>query len=555
MDWCGPDLLVDLQPALPAEGDIADEAFSLAHGHEQLSPTDNQQADLALPAAAAAAAAASPHHRHQLRLPSFDLLGIAAPHPDRFHPATALRGFSPVGAGPLSKPEDPLHAQSPPRPGPERERKSYEQSIDLLTPPPDPSVNYWGSFAHVRAAAMDSPPDHSDRAKSLTPPSNPAADLAIRPGPPSDDDDGDEADDDESWLHESLRAIVANLDSAGACNSSVKVLSHALPCPSPTGQAFPRIIQAIHEAIPPRSTVWINVFHAVPGRFNMADLPTSPPSTPGPVIGGDDYFTTKVFDSAVPVTNYEGDAKVLRSPRPAVAPGTVDVSIVERYIPPTSASEFAGLFSTNGSRSLLLDRFVELSPDNGTLIFLYPTKTGAKTFTSEYLGPILDPILRAMHVVHDLSADLGASLGRMQAVNHLYEYEDMAERLRAFCHRLSNENTSLDRFNGARTSFSVVHSEKKQVRLGRKEWASDWWIKQEKPRVRAAVSKYFRMAQKVPADAEIMPTNLIQEILDGVNHKQYEYGEPSNGVEVGIFVIKRSSGSGSGSGSSPSSGS
>jgi len=53
-----------------------------------------------------------PAHKHNLRLPSFDALGIAAPHPDR-KSANLENLFTPLGAGPLSKPEDPLHSSSP----------------------------------------------------------------------------------------------------------------------------------------------------------------------------------------------------------------------------------------------------------------------------------------------------------------------------------------------------------------------------------------------------------------------------------------------------------
>ncbi|GME33229.1 hypothetical protein GTA08_BOTSDO10997 [Neofusicoccum parvum] len=489
-----------------------------------------------------------------LRLPSFDLLGIAVPHPDRFQP-DADRFFSPVGAGPLSKPDDPLHARSPqpaqpaeivdhrPLPSPrlaEKDQPASEQYTTLPTPPPDLGANYWGSSSHVRTTAMDSParsdPERTVPAvvPQLTAP--PAAESSEDPLAQPQSSEGNSA---FPWLYESLQTIMADLGAVTGSSNSIRILSHALPCPSPSGQAFPHIINALHEAIPPASTVWINVFHAVPGRFNMADLPTSPPSTPGPPVGGEDYFTTKVFDSAVQVTDYEGEVKAARSPRPVVPPGSVDVSIVERYIPPTSPSEFAGLYSTSGSRSLLLDRLAELSPDHGTLLFVYPTRTGGRTFMKDYLGPVLDPILRFMHVVHDLSADLGSSLGHMAAVEHLHEFEDMKRRLGTFLHQLNSGKTS-ERFKLAGSNFTIVYAKKQEARLARDVWANDWWIKQEKPRVRTAVSKYFRLAHKLPPEDQVMPTNLIQEILDGVASKPYELGEPKKGVEVGVFVIRRS---------------
>ncbi|KAB2578794.1 Deacetylase complex subunit [Lasiodiplodia theobromae] len=482
-----------------------------------------------------------------LRLPSFDLLGIAAPHPDRFQP-DAARFFEPVGAGPLSKPDDPLHARSPtatrsseivdklPLPSP-RLAKKDQPATTLPTPPPDLGANYWGNISHVRTTAMESPArsDPERTSPGIVPqpvvvpaPQHPPAETAPR-----------ESDRAFGWLDDGLQTIIADLGAVTGSSNFVRILSHALPCPSPKGQAFPQIIQALHQAIPPASTVWINVFHAVPGRFSMADLPTSPPSTPGPPVGGEDYFTTKVFDSAVQVTDYEGEVKAARSPRPVVPPGSVDVSIVERYIPPTSPSEFAGLYSTSGSRSLLLDRLAEISIDHGHLLFIYPTRTGGRAFMNSYLGPVLDPILRSMHVVHDLSADLGSSLGHMAAVEHLHEFEDMYRRLGTFLHHLNNGRTS-DRFKLAGSHFSIVYAKKQEARLSREVWASDWWIKQEKPRVRDAVSKYFRLAHKLPPEDRVMPTALIQELLDGVAAKPYEFGEPKKGVEVGVFVIRRS---------------
>jgi len=100
----------------------------------------------------------------------------------------------------------------------------------------------------------------------------------------------------------------------------------------------------------------------------------------------------------------------------------------------------------------------------------------------------------------------------------------------------------LQKFHSKKAAFSVVHASRQEVILPRNVWARDWWVKQEKPRVRDAVAKYFRIAHKLPADSETMPTNLIQEILNGVTTKAYENGEPARGIEVGVFVIRKSDG-------------
>lgn len=110
---------------------------------------------------------------HNLRLPSFDVLGIAAPHPDRF-PLTPSHSFSSttVGAGPLSKPEDPLHALSPPLDhyhqadtatdapitSPRAARACVDHFISTFTPPSEPGTFNWGAVVNVRATGVGSPP-------------------------------------------------------------------------------------------------------------------------------------------------------------------------------------------------------------------------------------------------------------------------------------------------------------------------------------------------------------------------------------------------------------
>lgn len=327
-------------------------------------------------------------------------------------------------------------------------------------------------------------------------------------------------------------------------STSIRVLSHALPCPSEAGHIFPTIINSILDVTPTSPTVWINVVHAVPGRYNIADLPTSPPSTPGPSIGGEDYFTQKVFDSAVQVTDYQEDlAGLPKSPRPVVSPSSIDVSVVERYIPPTSAREFANMFEERGP-SILIDRMVELSPKNGTLIFIYPTKAGAQTFMHEYLSPVLDPLLRAMVVVNGLSHDLGSSIGNMEAVNLIPSHETLKRRINLLCAQLTQRSHYLERFHGRKAAFNVMYSEKKEVYLDREVWAKDWWTRQEKSKIRTNVTKYANEAmakkQNVYATQDRTSTHLIQELFDGVTSRPYQGEGPTKGVEVSVFVIRRS---------------
>ena len=323
------------------------------------------------------------------------------------------------------------------------------------------------------------------------------------------------------------------------------MLSHALPSPSATGHAFPAILEHIHDSTPGSPTEWINVFHAIPGRFNLADLPTSPPSTPGPPIGGDDYFTQKVFDSAVPITDYQGDLSSLpRSPRPIVPPSSINIAVVERYIPPTSHNEFIHMFNTQGP-SILVDRLVELSPNNGCLTFIYPTRTGAHTFISDYLDPLWAPLLRSVCVSHGLSSDMGKLLGTMSAVDRLLEHKDLERSISRLCATLTQRSSGLHRLHGRQAEFTLEYSAKKEVHLSREVWARDWWTKQEKPRVREIVTRYANEAQKKSSNEHIerpaTPAELIQQLLDGLVNKPYPGDTaPTQGIEIGVYVIRRS---------------
>ncbi len=316
---------------------------------------------------------------------------------------------------------------------------------------------------------------------------------------------------------------------------SVKILSHALPCPSLLGHLFGQIIATIHERTGTH-TAWINVFHAVPGRYTLADLPKSPPSTPGPAVGGDSYFTSKVFDSAVAVPDYQLDSRLLPLlPQPVVPPGSINVSVVERYIPPTNTNEYAEMFSIGG-RSLLHDRLIELSTNSGVMLFVYPTKSGGRTFMQQYLGPILDPLLRTITVIHDLHSELGKNLGHMAAVDYLEEFDQLKMQIEKFCKVLAT------RYNNSsnQVTYNIVYSEKQNIVLDRSAWADDWWIKQEKPRIREEVTKYFRKSKKLPAD-DITGVHLIQELLHGVSKREYQDQGPETGIEVGVFVITKNS--------------
>jgi hypothetical protein len=136
--------------------------------------------------------------RPPLRLPSFDVLGIAAPHPDRII-TNADTYFCTIGAGPLSKPDDPLHANSPDharvdmsrlqtgqelpkQSGPEndsRDSPSVSRLVSPFTPPYESSSFNWGSFATTQRGAVDTPAtsDQGNPPSTLGQPSSSASDT------------------------------------------------------------------------------------------------------------------------------------------------------------------------------------------------------------------------------------------------------------------------------------------------------------------------------------------------------------------------------------------
>lgn len=156
-----------------------------------------------------------------------------------------------------------------------------------------------------------------------------------------------------------------------------------------------------------------------------------------------------------------------------------------------------------------------------------------------YLGPIIDPLLRTVTVIHDLTSDLGKNLGTMASVDYLDEYEQLAAHVEQFCKKLNGGDSSRKSISEQQATYEVIQASKEEKLLERSAWADDWWIKQEKPRVREVVTKYFRKAARLPTNTEMTSAHLIEEVLNGVSKREYLGGEPKKGVEVGVFIIKK----------------
>ena len=202
------------------------------------------------------------------------------------------------------------------------------------------------------------------------------------------------------------------------------------------------------------------------------------------------------------------------------------------------------MFELNGP-SILVDRLVELSPNNGSLIFIYPNRAGAQRFMRDYLGPILDPILRSIAVLNGLSSDMSRTLGTMMAADQMPDHDQLSRSMYHLCAKLTQRSSNMQRFHGNQATYSVVHTSMQHVPMNRDVWAKDWWTKQEKGKIREAMTRYAQDAQRKSSNEHVeraaTPTELIEQLMGGVLKKPYPEGqEPSVGIEISVFVIKRS---------------
>lgn len=248
--------------------------------------------------------------------------------------------------------------------------------------------------------------------------------------------------------------------------------------------------------------------HAVSAKIDIAELFSSLPITPVPAGERDDYFTTNVFGLAVVVPDYQGPAQPSPargltaaagnipgrvqapiSPRPAVAPGTSHVSLVERYIPASTPHEWTSFFDTTGARSMLQDRLAELHGGGGVLLFIYPTKDGVTAFMDRFLDKTLSPKLRQMVSMGDLKSEICNQIENSSGVEEHWPYEELARGFGDFCELISSRSPLADRFQtpGTRTVYSVEHRMRRIARIP-PEILANWWCTQEKSRIRKVIA-------------------------------------------------------------------
>ncbi|KAL8934662.1 MAG: hypothetical protein Q9216_005795 [Gyalolechia sp. 2 TL-2023] len=472
--------------------------------------------------------------RHQLQLPSFKALGIAVPYP-----------------------------------------------TSILTPPDEPSAMDWeapdmdnvnGSKATPTAAESmpsDVPPTNTPQspfpgnsilgASNDTPTQGPIGSL-ISPSVPSAHDQGSGSSDSSAatetapnapWLEGALTVILSHVSDDSSTGSVVNMLYHLQPCPlSRAVLGAPSALNSIISALQTRfeqASVdrYIEVTHAVSSKSSFSQLPNSPvttPNRPAAEASMGDYFSmprTVVFAKGTIAASHAESRKSLAEnpinravPQTVVVPSSIAISVLERFIPPATKAEYLDLFKWD-QPSALVDRMAELKPDNGNLVFVYPTKKGALTFKNDYLGPILDPLLRTMIGIHNITPHLVYEIAKLEAIDSMREYEQLKVKIAQL---IANMNKKA---GGKLHRFAVVEASKQSVHIGRDVWA-EWLTAQESPRLREVMNQYYGRAMHLPQSGEFTAAGLVREVVDGIKTRPYEDGEaPGDGIEVGVFVIKR----------------
>lgn len=281
--------------------------------------------------------------------------------------------------------------------------------------------------------------------------------------------------------------------------------------------------------------VYIHVSHAISPSVPLNRLPSTPPlngsvgspggffgggcdTTPGGSMGGGGgYFSPSVFNSIVvapesapstPTIGMGLQSNTIPPPNPILPPFSLHLTLLERYIPPTSIAEDASMFSI--SSSIIVDRLHELSPQGGSLLFIYPTRTGARHFDRQYLGPVLDPLLRKLMVLYMLRDDLLWSIRNMGAIDKMAEFEGLHRKLERFCSgfiRAINEESMRGKerpiaqgfkpqhdSSYPKTRVRLVHAQKATIQLNDNSWR-EWWSQQEQLRIREAVKRHYSSIQ------------------------------------------------------------
>ncbi|KAL8712667.1 MAG: hypothetical protein Q9220_003199 [cf. Caloplaca sp. 1 TL-2023] len=468
--------------------------------------------------------------RQNLQLPSFHALGIAVPYPPTI----------------LTPPDEPapLSWDSP--------------LIDEASITPTQIRSHTDDVSATNTPQVSYPSGQVGIASNPTAAQDPAASL-ISPSIQSGDDQKTISSDSSTateiasyapWLEQALGAIVPLVASGSSASGVVSVLHHPQPCPlSRNVIGAPSALTGVINALQIRfeqfsATRYVDVTHAVPAKFSFSQLPSSPvttPNRPAAEATMTDYFSTPrtvvYAKGAIAASHAETRQHLVENPsgmvfpQTVVAPSSIAISVLERFIPPATKQEYNDLF-TSDQPSALMDRLTELKPDNGTLLFVYPTKQGALTFKEKYLRPILDPLLRTMIGVHGISPSVVEDVANFDVMYTMYRYDLLKAKLAQMIASMNAKG------NGSLHRFTMSVATKESVTIRREAW-TEWYTEQELPRVRKIMNKYCERAMFLPRTGDFTAAGLIREIVDGIKSRAYDGGEPLDGIEVGVFVLQR----------------
>ncbi|RMD40166.1 hypothetical protein DV735_g4954, partial [Chaetothyriales sp. CBS 134920] len=351
--------------------------------------------------------------------------------------------------------------------------------------------------------------------------------------------DADEASP-PSWLDSAANTIVAS-QAQPLSSGYIQMVVQALPSQRKGSRSKP-IFQQLAQLLQQQSqeAPYITITHVVSSLLSMGDVPASPPATPNQLNTTDSYFDSQtIFTHAAtgPIYHPPTQSSIESLPRVTgivAAPASVNVSTLERYIPPTTGEEVLDFF-TLSRKSYLVDRMTELSPKNGTLLLVYPTANGARTFANRYIGPIIEPFLRRFCLLNNLSMDAASRMGRVAAIPAMMTFEEMCRRLEQLCTDLA-ERAPVGR--EPRSGYSLIHSAKVDMTVDRNSWLQ-WFVEQESARLRQDLVDYQRAGGRISTRGfDTTPASLAREVIEGIRTSTEVAG--GVGIELGVFIIRRS---------------
>ncbi|KIX03152.1 uncharacterized protein Z518_06703 [Rhinocladiella mackenziei CBS 650.93] len=416
--------------------------------------------------------------------------------------------------------------------------------VPPLTPPEDLDPFKWDLPLQTEPDQGVHTESDVERDRAQSPPhSQPRPSSTSRPSEirmPERSDIGQDEPSHSNWLGRACLHLCSVVQDGGS-QQQLQMVVQTLPSQAKSSE-FQPVFEIVVEAVQGRFTFppYITITHAVSQVISMDEVPASPPATPNASYSSDDYFQDQtIFTHAavVPAYHSQSPSSANIGPRPTniiAAPSSIQISILERYIPPTTGQEVTDFF-TLSRRSYLADRLLELSSNNGSLLLIYPTKVGGVAFANKYIGPVIEPFLRQFILLNGLYTDVAMQLGRMAAVANMKTFEETRELIAAMCEALAQRAPS----RGIPNRYEIVHAETAEVSLDRALWR-DWYIEQEQPRLRQHLVDYHKAGGRMPSrtgHVEVTPGMLAREVVEGIRQSRESAGNV--GIEVGVFVIRR----------------